>query len=65
MGLRRVLIQGAYWTIARIILFLTFQFPIQVYLTDDEVDYSEYLGPDYRKNQKLPKKVSTVVIAPH
>ena len=30
-------------------------------LIDDDFDYSEYLGPNYKNTQKLPKKASIVV----
>ena len=35
------------------------------YVKDDEVDYSYYLGPDYKKSYKPPPGRVPTVIAPH
>jgi len=32
------------------------------YVYHEDYDYSYYLGPDYKKTQKLPKKVSAYVM---
>jgi hypothetical protein len=67
IGYRLVLMRAFYWFVCRSIILIL---PGGVYYETDPTktdmfDYSYYLGPDYLKTQKLPKKVSTLVVGPH
>ena len=66
-GCRLICMRGYYWIVTRSIIF---SLMVDLQYEDDsakttEFDYSYYLGPNYKKNQELPKKVSTLVVGPH
>jgi len=64
-GVRYKIIFWSYWICARVIISACFFWPTIKYVTEDEVDYSYYLGADYKSKQQLPNKVSTLVCGPH
>jgi hypothetical protein len=62
-GIRKSLMKCYFSTCCQGILLTHF---IKVdYDYKDDYDYSYYLGPDYKKTQKLPKNIPTIVAAPH
>lgn len=62
-GIRKWLIQTYFAFTTRTVMMM---YLIKLdYVWLDNYDYSYYLGPDYKQTQKLPKKVSTIIAAPH
>jgi len=51
IGFRRKVIDFAYWQCTISLCFLTGS---RIKLIDSDCDYSEFLGKDYKKTQKLP-----------
>ena len=43
-----------------LVIHLMWQFDVEL-----DYDYTEWLGPDYKNKQQLPKAVSMIIIAPH
>lgn len=62
-GIRKWLIQTYFAYCCRFIMFISLVH--LEYKWVDDYNYEKYLGPDYKKTQELPAKVSTVVAAPH
>ena len=57
-GLRRTLKEFFYWFFMNVLMCAAF---MPVYTKHEDFDYSEYLGKDYKKTQKLPKLAPTVI----
>lgn len=62
-GFRRYFLRISAYTLGMIFFLLTLGCIPKVRVI--EYDYSKYLGPNYKSQQKLPLKVSTLCIAPH
>ena len=60
-GWRRTVHKWVLWTHCRAILLGFGQFVWTKRWTEDEVDYSKYLGPDWKKNKFKGKRVSTII----
>ena len=60
-GMRDRILWYGQWFWAQTILSLIVWLRTK-HVRHDDYDYSYYLGPDYKKTQKLPKKVSTLVM---
>lgn len=62
IGWRKWLVDVNFKAMNYLILALGF---IKIQVIEDDYDYSEWLGPDYKEKQELPIKVSTHIGAPH
>lgn len=57
-GCRKGIIRCLYWCLAHTMLIIGFYCKTTEHV---DVDYSEYLGPDYKETMKPVKKVSTII----
>ena len=57
-GTRRKVKEFLYWFFMNVLMLAAF---MPVFNRHEEMDYSEYLGPDYKKTQKVPKTVPTFI----
>ena len=60
-GWRRKAHKWMIWTFVPMIILGFGYVPVHNEHGEDEVDYSKYLGPDYRKNKFQGKRVSTII----
>lgn len=58
-GVREVINRNFYQFMMSVIVFFSF---MKVTFKHHNVDYSEYLGTNYKSTQKLPAKTSTIVV---